>query len=126
MVERIKMFSNIGMTLTPKIISKQEFTLTDEEEESALEEAWNHYDGSILLPLIVKLKSKSKPFKSVMFAEEIVKNMTPPEWWVSQKNISSEEEQSKNFLVVKQLFGAIASSVAVERVFSTFEMFRAN
>lgn len=100
--------------------TQTEFTLTDEEEESALEEARNHYDGSVLLPLIVKLKSKSKPFKSVMFAEEIVKNVTPLEWWMSQKNIFSEEEQSKIFPVVKQLFGAIASSAAVERVFSTF------
>lgn len=55
--------------------NQTDFTLTVDEEESALEEARNHYDGSVLLPLIVKLKSKSKPFKNVMSAEEIVKTV---------------------------------------------------
>lgn len=94
--------------------------LSEEEEESALEEARTQYEGSGLLPLIIKLKSKSHPFKSVMFSEEILQNVTAIEWWQSQKNVFDEDTQDKIYPILRQLFGAIASSASVERVFSTF------
>ncbi|CAG4949795.1 unnamed protein product [Parnassius apollo] len=58
-----------------------------------------------------------------MCVEEIVRNVTPLAWWTSQKNIFSEEEQSKFIPVMKQLFGdrpSLLQLAAVERVFFTF------
>lgn len=98
--------------------TKTKFQLTAEEETEAFNYAQNEYPGSGLLPLLIKLQAKSAPFKAVMFSDEVIKNVTPLQWWKAQLERLDEDSQLKP--IIYQLFTAVASSASVERIFSTF------
>ena len=65
------------------------------------------------LPNILNLKNRQLPFKSYLFEEEVIKNISPLTWWKSQ-NINGMDQ------LYNSLLTAVASSAGVERVFSTF------
>ncbi|XP_055845077.1 uncharacterized protein LOC129911335 [Episyrphus balteatus] len=98
--------------------TKTSFALTSEEENTALEYAQSEYAGTGLLPLIIKFKSKTDPFKKVLFSEEVLRNVKPLQWWRSQ--LGSNDEHGELMPIFNQLFTAVASSASVERIFSTF------
>lgn len=98
--------------------SKQKYKLTADEKNLALEAINAMYGNSGLLPLIIKFNARSLPFKNIMFSEEITKNVSGIQWWLSQAD--DDPEIKKQIPVLKQFLCAIASSASVERVFSTF------
>jgi transcription termination factor NusB len=102
---------------------KTKYSLTVEEKESALQAAEEIYPDSGLLPIVIKLEARSRPFTKVMFSENILKNVTAVEWWKSQKNIS---DITTILPIVQQLLGSVASSASVERVFSSFGLVHSN
>lgn len=98
--------------------SKQKYMLTADEKNLALETINEMYGNTGLLPLVIKFNARSLPFKNIMFSEEITKNVSGIQWWLSQSN--DDPEIKKQIPVLKQFLCAIASSASVERVFSTF------
>ena len=104
----------IAYMLNPQ---KQKYELTPEEKNLALETINDLYGNTGLLPLVIKLNARSSPFKSIMFSDEIIKNVNGIQWWTSQKD---EPEIAKQLPIIKQFLGATASSASVERMFSTF------
>lgn len=96
---------------------KTKFPLKYNEKDAALKVAAESYPHSGLLPIIIKFEAKSDPFKSVMFSEEIINNVTPIQWWKSQKDVS---DINKVLPILTQLMCSVTSSASVERIFSTF------
>lgn len=123
--EKLKIFQNrYEQALTPyHFISylmdstKQKYTLTLDEKNSALNMIKEMYGDSGLLPLIIKLEARSEPFTDIMFTEEILKNVKGIQWWLSQK---SQGDIANQLDTLKQFLCAVASSASVERVFSSF------
>lgn len=97
--------------------TKQKYKLTADEKNLALENLNSMYGDSGLLPLVIKFNARPQPFKTVMFSEEITKNVSGVQWWQSQ---ADDPEIGKQLPVLKQFLCAVASSASVERVFSTF------
>ena len=52
--------------------TKRKYKLSSEEEETALKQVESMYSNTRLLPLIIKLRVKSAPFKNIMFNEELL------------------------------------------------------
>lgn len=50
-----------------------------------------------------------------MFADDVLKKVTPVNWWKSLKHLDSETVE-----VIISLLTAVASSAGVERIFSSF------
>lgn len=124
-LQQMKVFKNrYTQALTPYHFiaylldpTKTVYKLTADEKEQGLTELRNMYSDTGILPLILKVQAQSEPFKKIMFTNEVLTNITPLQWWLSQKEIP---DISKNLHIVKQFLCAIASSASVERTFSSF------
>jgi hypothetical protein len=68
------------------------------------------------MPQIVQFKAKAQPFSPYMFVDNVVTDVSPMTWWMSQASVLNAEL----LVLVKTLFTAVASSAGVERLFSTF------
>lgn len=99
----------LAYKLTPKYLGKN---ITQDENNEIMEFVETHY--SSMIPLIIKLETRSSSFKNFLFLESTIKNVTCTEWW---KYVDIEE---KNFKVIESLMIAKGSSAGVERIFSTF------
>lgn len=97
--------------------NKNEFPLSPQEKNSALEIVSKYYSGTGLLPLVIKLEAKSDPFHETMFSQEIIQNVNAVQWWRSQKNVP-EINQALDIIV--PILCASASSADVERTFSSY------
>ncbi|KAG8125632.1 hypothetical protein E2320_020790, partial [Naja naja] len=86
--------------------------LSAEEEELAM--TWVSSNHLSVMPTIINFKAKEEPFKKYMFAEDILKKVTPVNWWKSFKHLDLETVQ-----VMISLLTAVASA-GVERIFSSF------
>ncbi|XP_053891051.1 dnaJ homolog subfamily C member 9 isoform X1 [Malaclemys terrapin pileata] len=88
-------------------------TLTAEEEELAM--TWTSSNHPSIMPTIINFRAKGEPFKKYMFADDVLKKVTPVNWWKSLKHLDSETVE-----VIISLLTAVASSAGVERIFSSF------
>lgn len=95
--------------------------LTEEEINSAykfLEDSFND-----LLPLAVRIVGGLAPFNktsSMMNSPAIIKNMSSNEWWQTFQKTNSALISNPNLTAIQGMLTAVASSAAVERVFSKF------
>ncbi|XP_073405851.1 uncharacterized protein [Dendrobates tinctorius] len=122
-MDRIKLQAvnkRIGQALTPAHflanivnIQYQGQNLSAEEEELAM--TWVSSNHPSLMPTIINFRAKGEPFKKYMFAEDILRKVTPVNWWKSLKRLDLETVQ-----VMISLLTAVASSAGVERIFSSF------
>ncbi|XP_073535074.1 uncharacterized protein [Phyllobates terribilis] len=122
-MDRIKLQAvnkRMGQALTPAHFSAnivniqyQGQNLSAEEEELAM--TWVSRNHPSLMPTIINFRAKGEPFKKYMFAEDILRKVTPVNWWKSLKNLDLETVQ-----VMISLLTAVASSAGVERIFSSF------
>nr|XP_048724070.1 uncharacterized protein LOC125644334 [Caretta caretta] len=87
-------------------------TLTAEEEELAMK--WTSSNDPSIMPTIINFRAKCEPFKKYMFADDVLKKVTPVNWWKSLKHLDSETVE-----VIISLLTAVASD-GVERIFSSF------
>ncbi|XP_073493834.1 uncharacterized protein [Phyllobates terribilis] len=94
-------------------IQYQGQSLSAEEEELAM--TWVSSNHPSLMPTIINFRAKGEPFKKYMFAEDILRKVTPVNWWKSLKRLDLETVQ-----VMISLLTAVASSAGVERIFSSF------
>ncbi|KAG8148070.1 hypothetical protein E2320_000136 [Naja naja] len=88
-------------------------TLSAEEEELAM--TWVSSNHPSLVPTIMNFRAKGEPCKKYMFADEVLKKVSPVNWWKSLKHLDSESVE-----VMISLLTAVASSAGVERIFSSF------
>ncbi|XP_073522458.1 uncharacterized protein [Phyllobates terribilis] len=122
-MDRIKLQAvnkRMGQALTPAHflanivnIQYQGQNLSAEEEELAM--TWVSSNHPSLMPTIINFRAKGEPFKKYMFAEDILRKVTPVNWWKSLKRLDLETVQ-----VMISLLTAVASSAGVERIFSSF------
>ncbi|XP_073415149.1 uncharacterized protein [Dendrobates tinctorius] len=122
-MDRIKLQAvnkRMGQALTPAHflanivnIHYQGQNLSAEEEELAM--TWVSSNHPSLMPTIINFRAKGEPFKKYMFAEDILRKVTPVNWWKSLKRLDLETVQ-----VMISLLTAVASSAGVERIFSSF------
>ncbi|XP_073512843.1 uncharacterized protein [Phyllobates terribilis] len=122
-MDRIKLQAvnkRMGQALTPahflaNIVNIQYHgqNLSAEEEELAM--TWVSSNHPSLMPTIINFRAKGEPFKKYMFAEDILRKVTPVNWWKSLKRLDLETVQ-----VMISLLTAVASSAGVERIFSSF------
>ncbi|XP_073493817.1 uncharacterized protein [Phyllobates terribilis] len=122
-MDRIKLPAvnkRMGQALTPAHflativnIQYQGQNLSAEEEELAM--TWVSSNHPSLMPTIINFRAKGEPFKKYMFAEDILRKVTPVNWWKSLKRLDLETVQ-----VMISLLTAVASSAGVERIFSSF------
>ncbi|XP_073422200.1 uncharacterized protein [Dendrobates tinctorius] len=122
-MDRIKLQAvnkRMGQALTPahflaNIVNIQYpgQNLSAEEEELAM--TWVSSNHPSLMPTIINFRAKGEPFKKYMFAEDILRKVTPVNWWKSLKRLDLETVQ-----VMISLLTAVASSAGVERIFSSF------
>ncbi|XP_073526372.1 uncharacterized protein [Phyllobates terribilis] len=110
----------MGQALTPAHflanivnIQYQGQNLSAEEEELAM--TWVSSNHPSVMPTIINFRAKGEPFKKYMFAEDILRKVTPVNWWKSLKRLDLETVQ-----VMISLLTAVASSAGVERIFSSF------
>ncbi|XP_053129737.1 uncharacterized protein LOC128335458 [Hemicordylus capensis] len=111
-MDRIKLQAlkkRIGQVLSPAHF----LDLSAEEEELAM--TWVSSNHPSVMPTIINFKAKGEPFKKYMLAEDILKKVTPVNWWKSLKHLDLETVQ-----VMISLLTAVASSAGVERIFSSF------
>ncbi|XP_053102956.1 uncharacterized protein LOC128323583 [Hemicordylus capensis] len=94
-------------------IQYQGQNLSAEEEELAM--TWVSSNHPSVMPTIINFKAEGEPFKKYMFAEDILKKVTPVNWWKSLKHLDLETVQ-----VMISLLTAVASSAGVERILSSF------
>lgn len=126
-IEQIRMFQKrYHQALTPfhflaylldPTKDKTKFKLSSNEKKAALDAVSEHFPGTGLLPLIIKLEAKSLPFTETMFSKEIIDNVTAVQWWRSQKEI---DEINKVLDIIVPILCGVASSGSVERVFSSY------
>ncbi|XP_073503756.1 uncharacterized protein [Phyllobates terribilis] len=122
-MDRIKLQAvnkRMGQALTPAHflanivnIQYQGQNLSAKEEELAM--TWVSSNHPSLMPTIINFRAKGEPFKKYMFAEDILRKVTPVNWWKSLKRLDLETVQ-----VMISLLTAVASSAGVERIFSSF------
>ncbi|XP_073431295.1 uncharacterized protein [Dendrobates tinctorius] len=122
-MDRIKLQAvnkRMGQALTPAHflanivnIKYQGQNLSAEEEELAM--TWVSSNHPSLMPTIINFRAKGEPFKKYMFAEDILRKVTPVNWWKSLKRLDLETVQ-----VMISLLTAVASSAGIERIFSSF------
>ncbi|XP_073529434.1 uncharacterized protein [Phyllobates terribilis] len=122
-MDRIKLQAvnkRMGQALTPAHflanivnIQYQGQNLSAEEDELAM--TWVSSNHPSLMPTIINFRAKGEPFKKYMFAEDILRKVTPVNWWKSLKRLDLETVQ-----VMISLLTAVASSAGVERIFSSF------
>ncbi|KAG8139542.1 hypothetical protein E2320_002306, partial [Naja naja] len=75
-------------------IQYQGQNLSAEEEELAM--TWVSSNHPSVMPTIINFKAKEEPFKKYMFAEDILKKVTPVNWWKSLKHLDLETVQIMN------------------------------
>jgi Protein of unknown function (DUF 659)/hAT family C-terminal dimerisation region len=90
--------------------------LTQEQIHEALQYASAYHPD--VMPAILKYRAEAGPFHSYMFLENILKDVSPLQWWNSLKG---QGDLNPSVLgLVAQLFTAVASSAGLERLFSAF------
>ncbi|CAJ0956462.1 unnamed protein product [Ranitomeya imitator] len=94
----------MGQALTPAHflanivnIQYQGQNLSAEEEELAM--TWVSSNHPSLMPTIINFRAKGEPFKKYMFAEDILRKVTPVNWWKSLKRLDLETAQ--DYVIVK-------------------------
>ncbi|XP_073506891.1 uncharacterized protein [Phyllobates terribilis] len=123
-MDRIKLQAvnkRMGQALTPAHflanivnIQYQGQNLSAEEEELAM--TWVSSNHPSLMPTIINFRAKGGTIQEIyMFAEDILRKVTPVNWWKSLKRLDLETVQ-----VMISLLTAVASSAGVERIFSSF------
>uniref|UniRef100_A0A2D4HHD3 HAT C-terminal dimerisation domain-containing protein n=1 Tax=Micrurus lemniscatus lemniscatus TaxID=129467 RepID=A0A2D4HHD3_MICLE len=92
-------------------------TLSVEEDKLAMTCVSSNHP--FLVPTIMNLRAKGEPFKKYMFADVVLKKVSPVNWWKSLKYLDSESVE-----VMISLLTAVASSFGIERIFSSFGLIR--
>ncbi|XP_050805718.1 uncharacterized protein LOC127049204 [Gopherus flavomarginatus] len=87
--------------------------LTVEEDELAM--TWTSNNLSSIMPTIINIRAKGERFKKYMFADDVLKKVTPVNWWKSLKHLDSETVE-----MIISLLTTVASSASVKRIFSSF------
>ncbi|KAI6649837.1 Transposase [Oopsacas minuta] len=88
--------------------------LTEKEATDAMEYIHQHCPNA--MATVLQFKAGYDPFKSYMFSDDVVDNITPACWWASMHGTLGKDITK----VAEQLLTAIASSAGIERIFSTF------
>ncbi|KAM4023539.1 uncharacterized protein ACNLHF_028214 [Anomaloglossus baeobatrachus] len=88
--------------------------LSEAEINSAME--WLANTNHDIVATVLKLKCESAPFQKHMFADNVVNELKPLDWWKSQSLVLP----AKIINLATQLLTASASSAGVERLFSSF------
>ncbi|XP_069593638.1 uncharacterized protein [Ranitomeya imitator] len=88
--------------------------LSEAEINSAME--WLANTNHDIVATVLKLKCESAPFQKYMFADNVVNELKPLDWWKSQSLVLP----AKIINLATQLLTASASSALVQRLFSSF------
>ncbi|KAI6648625.1 Transposase [Oopsacas minuta] len=88
--------------------------LTEKEATDAMEYIHQHCPNA--MATVLQFKAGYDPFKSYMFSDDVVDNITPACWWASMHGTLGKDTTK----VAEQLLTAIAPSAGIERIFSTF------
>ena len=88
--------------------------LTREEFKTAINFLRDHNQSAH--PSVLKYLAMESPYESYMLSPDILKDVDPLTWWISQKFHLDEHIIS----LVEQLHTARASTAGIERIFSTF------
>ena len=88
--------------------------LTREEFKTAINFLRDHNQSAH--PSVLKYLAMESPYESYMLSPDILKDVDPLTWWISQKFHLDEHIIS----LVEQLHTGRASIAGIERIFSTF------